>query len=345
MDFFWHFEVYSLGVGGEYGCLVFPSPPARSYSPINLPAPALAPRDGANRMVAEPFLRMTSVTHVPTASTNRHEILERISFLAPSRGRRERGAAFGARIRHAEPKHADDASRHVAAASWAHGARSRIPEYGAVVRDAGGRAWVGRRRVIFRVAVQRLVAVVAAERHLAGVRRKKRFLAIGGDGEFGRLNVELNAWEKEAGGIEKGAVRVTPVIDERVGEVARRGMRKREKGGLHVGEFHGVGLPEGNGLFREASEDYAFDGAMLNAVRGHGGDVFGQFLVVEIHERNANSVTEGQRRLGQDVMPVSVAYQRKNCSGIGVVKFFGHVPDGFVPCIIRVSLYEACQRK
>lgn len=60
----------------------------------------------------------------------------------------------------------------------------------------------------------------------------------------------MSAWEKEAGGIEKGAVGVTPVIDERVGEVARRGMRKREKRGLQVGEFDGVGLQEGNGLFR-----------------------------------------------------------------------------------------------
>lgn len=102
-------------------------------------------------MVAEPFLRMTSVTHVPTASANRDEILERISFLAPRR--RERGASLGARIRHAEPQHADDASRHVAAASWAHGARARVPEYGAVVRDAGGRAWVGWRWAVFRVAV------------------------------------------------------------------------------------------------------------------------------------------------------------------------------------------------
>lgn len=84
---------------------------------------------------------------------------------------------------------------------------------------------------------------------------------------------------------------------------------------------------------------------MLNAIRSHAGDVFGQFLVVEIHERNSNSIAEGKRRLGKDVMPVSVAYQRKNGSGVGVVKFFGHVPDCFVPCIIRVSLYEACQRK
>lgn len=186
---------------------------------------------------------MTSVTHVPTASTNRHEILEWISFLRP---RPERSAALGARIGHAEPQHANHASGHVAAASWTHGARSRISEYGAVVRDACGRARAGRRRAVFGVAVQSLIAVVAAERHLAGVRRKKRFLAMGGYGELGRLNVEVNAWEKETGGVEKGPIGLTPLIDERVGEVARRGVGEGEQRGLQVGEFEGIGFEEGN---------------------------------------------------------------------------------------------------
>lgn len=53
------------------------------------------------------------------------------------------------------------------------------------------------------------------------MRRNKRFLPIGGYGELGRLNVELHAWKKETGGVEKGAVGVSPVIDERVGEIAR----------------------------------------------------------------------------------------------------------------------------
>lgn len=102
-------------------------------------------------MVAEPFLRVASVAHVPAASTYRHEIIKGVSFLG---SRRERRAALGQWIRGAEPEHADDASRHVAPAPWAHGARSRIAEYGAVVRDAaGGRAGVGRRRAVFGVAV------------------------------------------------------------------------------------------------------------------------------------------------------------------------------------------------
>lgn len=122
-------------------------------------------------------------------------------------------------------------------------------------------------------------------------------------------------------------------------------MRDGEKRGLQVGEFERVGLQEGNGLFRKASEEYALDGAVLNALRCHVGDVFGQFLVVEIHECHSDPVAEGKRSFGKDFMPVSVAYQRENGSGVGVVKLFGHVPYRFVPRIIGGALYEACQCK
>lgn len=187
--------------------------------------------------------------------------------------------------------------------------------------------------------------MVAPKRHLARVRKDQGLLAIGRYGQLGRLDVKVHAWEKETGGVEKGTVGLTPVIDERVGKVPRRGMGEGQKRGLQVGEFAGVGLQEGNAFFRKAREDDAFDGAVRNAIFSHGADVFGQFFVVEIHERHSDPVAEGKRRLCEDVMPVSVAYQRENRSSIGVVKFFGDIPHCFVPRFIRRALHEACQRE
>lgn len=281
---------------------------------------------------------MPAVAHVPAAPADRHEILEGVSGL-------ERRATLGARVGHAEPEHADDAAGHVAAAPGADGARPGVPEDGAVVGDAGGRARAGGGRgAVFGVAVQRLVAVVAAEGHLARGRGQKRFLAMGGDGELGRLDVEVDARQKESGGVENGPVGLTPVIDERVGEVAGRGVGEGEQRGLQVGEFAGILFEEGDRLLRQAGENDAFNGPVLNAVRRRRGDVFAQFFVIQIHQRHSDPVAKRKRRLGQHVMPVSVADQRENGSSVGVVEFLGHVPDRFLPHIIGGALDEACQR-
>ena len=83
------------------------------------------------------------------------------------------------------------------AAAGADGAGAGIAKDGAVVVISGEAGWRGlrrRRRVVFRVAVERVIAIVAAQGDLSRRRGEKGFLAGSGrGGEFGGLDIKLDA--------------------------------------------------------------------------------------------------------------------------------------------------------
>lgn len=91
--------------------------------------------------------------------------------------------------------------------------------------QAGGRGRGPGGRAVVRVAVEGLIAVVAAEGNLTrGWWEEGFLLPRGWGGKLGGLHVKVYAREEEAGGVEKGAIGLTPVIDEWVGKVPGRGV-------------------------------------------------------------------------------------------------------------------------
>lgn len=109
------------------------------------------------------------------------------------------------------------------------------------------------------------------------------------------------------------------MVHLRGGEVARRGVGEGENGGLEVAEFSNVGLEEGDGLFGQAGEDDALDVALLDAFCRCRADIFGEFLIVEVHQGDADTIAEREGSLRQDVMPVSMADQGQDSSGVWIV--------------------------
>ncbi len=122
----------------------------------------------------------------------------------------------------------------MATASWTHGAGAGIPEYGSVLRDADGWGRQGWGGDIVRVAVESQVTVVAAKGDLSRVGSKKGFLPTDSDGEFSRLDIELDPWEKQTDAVEEGAVGLAPEVDERVGEIAGGSMGESKNRCLEV---------------------------------------------------------------------------------------------------------------
>ncbi len=59
-----------------------------------------------------------------------------------------------------------------------------------------------------------------------------------------------------------------------------------------------VGLEQGDGFFGQTSQDNAFDVAVSDALCSGRGNVFGEFFVIEVHERNTYAVSKGKRSLG-----------------------------------------------
>ncbi len=248
--------------------------------------------------------------HMPTPSTNTNKILHQhspprplalIFDLPTPLHRRGVGVlpAFSMRIRHPEPEHTDDAARQMFPAFRARRARLHvIGEDGTILVRGRWERDRGRRRGsshVRRVAVHRLFAVAAFQRDLAGRRREAGFaVAAAGDGEFGCAGVEADAMEEEAVGVESCSVLGAPGVDEGGGEVARAGVGDGEDGGLEVVVFEDVVLEEGDGFGREASEDDAFDVAVLGAFVGGGGNVGGQLVIGEVHEGDADAEFEGK---------------------------------------------------
>lgn len=111
------------------------------------------------------------------------------------------------------------------------------------------------------VAVEGLVAVVATEGDLAGWWGEIGALA-GQGGEFGGADVEVDALEEEAIGVEGGAVGFAPCVEDGGEEVAGGGVGEGEDGGLQVVGFLEVGLEEGNGLVAETRKDDSFNVAL-----------------------------------------------------------------------------------
>lgn len=106
-----------------------------------------------------------------------------------------------------------------------------------------------RRRGVIRVTIEGLIAVITAEGDLARGRGQSGSMA-GRGGQLGGGDVELDAGEEEAGGVEGGAVGFAPEVEERGGEIAWGGVAEGEDGGLGIPEFAHVGLEERDGFFR-----------------------------------------------------------------------------------------------
>ena len=112
---------------------------------------------------------------------------------------------------------------------------------------------------------------------------------------------------------------VAPELDEGGSEVAGGDVREGEHGGLKVGKFKDVGLDEGDAFLAESGEDDAFNVAMRDAFCGGRMDVLREFVVVKIHEGDADSVAERERHFCQDVVPVSMPDQGEDGAGIRIV--------------------------
>lgn len=173
------------------------------------------------------------------------------------------------------------------------------------------------------VTVEGLVAIVAFEGDLLRRGRESGcscavVVSGGGSGEFCGADVEADAGDEEAVGVEEGAVLGAPEVDERGGEVARGGVGDGEDGGLEVVVFEDVGLEEGNGLGGEAGEGEAFDVAVVDAFVGEGGDVGGEVGVGEIQEGDADAVVEREVCFGKDGGPRTGADVGEDGEGVGV---------------------------
>ena len=66
---------------------------------------------------------------------------------------------------------------------------------------------------------------------------------------------------------------------------------------MQVAEFSNVCLEQGKGLFGQAGKDDAIDVALLDAFSGGQVDVLCEFLIVEVHQGDANTIAERERGL------------------------------------------------